>query len=72
MVRQCGSSRNKKDGVYTPILYSQVKSDMDELGTALIDLGLKNEKIAIIGENRYEWANSYLAVVSRSRCCGPA
>lgn len=49
---------------YTAILYKQVKEDMDALGTALIKLGLKNHRIAIIGENCYEWAISYLAVIN--------
>ena len=31
-------------------------------GTALIKLGLKGKRIAVIGENRYEWGLSYLAV----------
>ena len=54
----------KKDGKYTPILFKQVKKNMDELGTALIELGLKDKRIAVIGENRYEWAISYLAVIN--------
>ena len=37
---------------------------MDALGTALIKKGCKGERIAIIGENRYEWSVSYLAVVN--------
>ncbi len=49
---------------YTTILYKQVKEDMDALGTAFIKLGLKNRRIAIIGENRYEWAISYLAIIN--------
>ena len=32
------------------------------LGTALINLGLKGKRIAVIGENRYEWELAYLAV----------
>ena len=28
---------------------------IDALGTALIDIGLKDKRIAVIGENRYEW-----------------
>ncbi|MDE5831104.1 MAG: AMP-binding protein [Clostridia bacterium] len=31
-------------------------------GTAFIKLGLKGKRIAVIGENRYEWGLSYLAV----------
>lgn len=33
-----------------------------DYGTALIKLGLKGKRIAVIGENRYEWGLSYLAV----------
>lgn len=49
---------------YQKIKYSKVKEDVDALGTALINLGLKGKRIAVIGENRYEWAISYLAVVT--------
>ncbi len=56
----------KRNGVeeYQPIKYSQVKKDVDALGTALIELGLKDKRIAVIGENRYEWAISYLAIIT--------
>lgn len=49
---------------YQEIKFSQVKIDIDNLGTALLNLGFKNKRIAIIGENRYEWAISYLAVIN--------
>lgn len=49
---------------YVPVTYKQYKKDVDALGTKLIDLGYKDEKIVIIGENRYEWSCSYLAVVN--------
>jgi len=49
---------------YIPISYNQLKKDVDALGTALIDKGLKGKRIAVIGENRYEWAVTYLAVVN--------
>ena len=48
---------------YEEVSFKKAKENMDALGTALINLGLKNEKIAVIGENRYEWAISYLAVI---------
>lgn len=56
----------KKAGIseYQPISYKQFKSDVDAFGTALINLGLKDKNIAVIGENRYEWCVSYLAVVN--------
>lgn len=51
-------------GEYRPILYKQFKEDVDALGTRFIDLGLKGEKIAVIGENSYKWVVSYLATTN--------
>lgn len=56
--------KTKEAGKFKEITYKQFKSDIDYLGTALINLGLKDKKIAIIGENRYEWGVSYLAVTN--------
>ena len=53
---------SQKSG-WTEITYKEAGRDVYALGTALIKLGLKDKKIAIIGENRYEWEISYLAVV---------
>ena len=55
--------KDKVGGPYRGITYKEAKDDMDALGTALISMGLKGRSIAIIGENRYEWAISYLATV---------
>ena len=44
------------------ITYKEFYNDINSLGTALIEMGLKGKRIAIIGENRYEWEVSYLAV----------
>lgn len=56
----------KKQGsdAYHPVTYRQFKQDVDAMGTALIELGLQGKRIALIGENRYEWAVTYLAVVN--------
>ncbi|MDK2934470.1 MAG: long-chain acyl-CoA synthetase [Clostridiales bacterium] len=54
----------KGGGDYKPVSYSQFKRDVEALGTALMDMGLKGKRIAVIGENRYEWAVTYLAVVN--------
>ena len=56
--------KEKVGGPYKEITYNQLKEDVDALGTALIDMGLKDKNIVIIGENRYEWAVAYLAVVN--------
>lgn len=51
-----------KNKQYMLISHEEVREMVDSLGTALIDMGLKNKKIAIIGENRYEWQIAYLAI----------
>ncbi|WP_027399474.1 AMP-dependent synthetase/ligase [Anaerovorax odorimutans] len=51
-------------GGYRPIKFKDFKKDIDSLGTALMDIGLTGKKIAVIGENRYEWVVSYLSVVN--------
>lgn len=52
-----------ENGKYQTFTHAQVRDMVDGLGTALIDLGLKGKRIAIIGENRYEWEIAYLSVV---------
>ena len=51
-------------GKFKEIKYNKFKEDVDNLGTALINLGLKDKKIAIISDNRYEWGVSYLAITN--------
>ena len=46
------------------VTYKEFCYEINSLGTALIEMGLKGKRIAIIGENRYEWELSYLAVVT--------
>jgi long-chain acyl-CoA synthetase len=48
---------------YEIITHKQVRDMIDSLGTALIDIGLKGKRIAVIGENRYEWEIAYLSIV---------
>ena len=51
-------------GRYTPVSYVQLKADIDAFGTAMIDLGLKDKHIGIIGETRYEWMVADLSAAS--------
>jgi len=44
--------------------YEEFAEDVDCLGTELCANDLKNKKIAIISENRYEWSLAYLAVTA--------
>ncbi len=48
---------------YITFTHNEVRNMVDALGTALINLGLKGKRIAVIGENRYEWEISYLSIV---------
>lgn len=48
---------------YKSITHKEFRDDINALGTALIELGLKGKRIAVIGENRYEWEMAYLAIV---------
>lgn len=57
-------SKKRGQTDYSPITYNQYKSDVNAFGTALVSLGLKGRKIALIGENRYEWSISYLSTVN--------
>ena len=52
-----------EDGKYRVFTHSEVRDMIDALGTSLINLGLKGKRIAVIGENRYEWEIAYLSVV---------
>lgn len=51
-----------EEGEYKSYTHSEVRDMIDYLGTALISLGLKDKRIAVIGENRYEWELAYLSV----------
>lgn len=44
------------------ISFIDFENNIKELGSALLDLGLENKKIAIIAPDRYEWCCSYFAV----------
>ncbi len=46
------------------VTYKEFYHEINSLGTALVEMGLKDKRIAVIGENRYEWELSYLAVAT--------
>ena len=54
--------RYKVDGKYIGISYSKFKEETDNFGYGLATLGIKrNDKVAIISENRPEWVFSDMA-----------
>ena len=44
------------------VSYNDFLKDINSLGTAMIEMGLKGKRIAVISENRYEWEVAYLAI----------
>lgn len=56
--------RFEKGEPYTSITYKQALADVNGLGTALINRGLKGKRIGVIGETCYQWESSYLAVLN--------
>lgn len=56
-------TKKGRDAPYTSISYREALDDVNGLGTSLIEGGMKGKRIAVIGENSYEWAVSYLAAV---------
>ncbi len=56
---------SKKNGVYEPLTFAQMGQKVAELATAYFKLGLKKgDRVAVLSENRTEWAIAYLASVS--------
>ena len=54
--------KTDKPGEFRNITYNDFLNDINALGTKLINMGLSNKRIAIISDNRYEWALAYMAI----------
>ena len=61
----------EKPTKYIEKKYRDVAKDVKALSTALLDMGFKGKRIALIGENRYEWVLSYLAVTCGGMIIAP-
>ena len=56
--------KTEEKGKFRTITHKEFRENINALGTTLIQMGLKDKRIAVISENRYEWELSYLAVAS--------
>lgn len=56
--------KKKKGAPYEAINYELLQHDVNALGSMLCHMGLKGERIAVMGQNSYEWIVSYLAVIN--------
>lgn len=54
--------KTDKPGEFRNITFNEFLSDINALGTKLINMGLSDKRIAIISDNRYEWALAYMAI----------
>lgn len=56
--------KTEEKGKFKEITHKEFRNDINYLGTALINLGLKGKRVAVISDNRYEWGVGYLAVAT--------
>ncbi len=65
--------QHKKGGRWIPILYRELRTAVEEFSCGLAALGLQpvEGKLAIVGDNRPEWAISFLAAATTGIVCGP-
>lgn len=54
--------KTEKKEEFKIITHKEFRDDINALGTTLIKMGLKDKRIAVISENRYEWELAYLAI----------
>ncbi len=55
--------KNGEDVTYIDITYTKFLEEINNLGTGLFSIGLKDKRIAILSKNRYEWVLSYCAML---------
>ena len=49
---------------YSKHTFQEYGEEVKNLGTAFLDMGLENKRIAVIGPNRYEWCTTYIATLA--------
>lgn len=52
------------EGRITGRTYNEFDRDIDSLGTALMSMGLKGARMAILSENRYAWGVCYFSIIN--------
>jgi long-chain acyl-CoA synthetase len=65
--------QSKRDGQWIPITYEQLRIETELIACGLAALGMQpmTGKLAIVGDNRPEWAVSYLAAACTGIICVP-
>lgn len=65
------AANRKEAPTYINITYKDLRDDVRRLGTGLLGIGIRNARIAIIGENSYPWQLAYLTAMSGLGICVP-
>ena len=64
--------KSKKDGVWVPWTYRELREKVTQLAAAYSTFGLgKGDRVAVLSPNRTEWAVSYLAAVTSGLAAVP-
>jgi long-chain acyl-CoA synthetase len=65
--------QHKKAGFWHPITYRELRAETEQTACGLAGLGLRPaaSKLALVGDNRPEWAVSYLAAACTGIICIP-
>ena len=61
----------KEQPTYKKVSYKELRDDVRRLGTGLMAMGVRNARIAIIGENSYYWQLAYLTAMCGLGICVP-
>ena len=56
--------KTEEEGKFREITHKEFRDHVKALGTKFVNIGLKDKRVAVISENRYEWGIVYLAVVN--------
>ena len=55
----------KPENMYVPVTFAQARAEVEKIAAGLISLGIKpGDKIALLSQNRYEWALTDYAILS--------
>lgn len=65
--------QSKRNGMWIPITYEQLRAETERIACGLAAMGMQpaNDTLAIVGDNRPEWAVSYLAAACTGIICVP-
>ena len=79
IIEYCSDHHGEKFAFQIPVsgsedlfkTYKEFRDEVASLGTFILSKGLKKEKIAILGENSYEWLLCYFAVLGSGNTAVP-